>query len=80
MQLLNRVHEALEPGGRAIIGNFVPGHGVTDFAEHALEWSLIYRTPDRFDSLFAQSAFGRSPRRHFYEDEGINLFIECTKE
>jgi len=48
--------------------------------DHILEWTLIHRTEDDMNRLFASSKFGRACTNLRFEDEGINLFAECTKQ
>jgi CRP-like cAMP-binding protein/SAM-dependent methyltransferase len=79
-KLLQYVYENLAPGGRVILGNFHPNNPAKEFMDYVLEWNLIHRTEEDMDRLFLNSPFKRASTRIRFENEGVNLFAECTRE
>lgn len=73
--LLQRLREALAPGGAVVIGNFAPGHASRAYMETVGQWLLIHRT-DR-DLLRLAAAAGASPDKIcvMSEPAGVNLFL-----
>jgi SAM-dependent methyltransferase len=80
VKLMDVVHDALRPGGRAVLGNFHPRNETRAFMDHVLDWKLVHRTPADMDRLYRASRFGRACTRVVFETEGINLFAECVRE
>ena len=79
--LLDWIHDALEPGGLAVIGNFGPGSPDKAYLDHILEWRLIYRDAERLRELFAQSRFANAPVDVIPDEaHGIQLFAFCRKD
>lgn len=80
VKLIDYAYGLLAPGGRLILGNFHPRNPDRAFLENVLEWRLIHRTEGDLNRLYAESRFGRSCSRVFFENEGINMFAECVKD
>lgn len=80
IKLLDYIHSLLRPGGRVILGNFHPKNSTRAMMDYVLDWKLIHRSEDDMHALFRQSAFGAPCSRILYEDEGINLFAEGTRQ
>ena len=78
--LMNWAHSLLAPGGRLILGNFHPRNVYKAMMDHLLDWKLIHRSEEDMDRLYEASAFGRPCTNIRFEEQGINLFAECTKE
>jgi extracellular factor (EF) 3-hydroxypalmitic acid methyl ester biosynthesis protein len=77
---LNYAHSVLAPGGRVILGNFHPLNPAKEFMDYVLDWKLTHRTEEDMNRLFTGSAFGRPCTRIVFEEGGINLFAECTRD
>lgn len=78
VSLLDLVHPWLRTGGRVILGNFHPRNPDRGFME-VLEWTLIHRTEEDMERIFAQSAFGRPCDEILWEEQRINLFAVAEK-
>jgi extracellular factor (EF) 3-hydroxypalmitic acid methyl ester biosynthesis protein len=78
-KLLGYAYENLAPGGRVILGNFHPNNPAKEFMDHVLEWVLIHRTEEEMNTLFQSSPFGRPCTKIQFEQQGINLFAECSR-
>lgn len=79
IKLLDWIYDRLAQGGRTLLGNFHPRHPDRHFMDHILEWKLIHRDEQNMNGLFAASKFARPCTRILFEDEGVNLFAECSK-
>ena len=79
ISLLNYIHNALRPGGKVILGNFHPRNPDKALMDHVFDWRLIHRTEKDMDRLFKSSAFGKPSTNIRFEEQGINMFAECTK-
>ncbi len=71
-----RLHAALASGGKLIIGNFSNTSLGKITMDIALDWHLIYRSPEELSNLFAP--VGQNFRIES-EQEGINLFCHIDK-
>lgn len=78
VKLLDLIHSALRPGGRAIVGNFHVRNATKAFLDHVLDWRLVHRTEADMRRLFEASAFARCTRIS-YEPLRINMFAEGIK-
>src|SRR6185312_10108576 len=78
VKLLNVIHGALRPGGRAIVGNFHTRNTTKALMDHVLDWRLVHRSEADMRRLFEASAFGRCTRIS-YEPLRINMFAEGVK-
>lgn len=78
--LLDWVHGLLGPGGRVILGNFHPANPTKALMDHVLEWRLQHRDEADMHRLFEASRFARGCTRVLFEEQGINLFAECTRQ
>jgi extracellular factor (EF) 3-hydroxypalmitic acid methyl ester biosynthesis protein len=74
------VYESLNPGGRAVLGNFYPSNPAKEFMDYVFEWNLIHRTEEDMNRLFLNFPFKRPCTKIQFEAEGIDLFAECVKE
>ncbi len=77
--LMNAAHRSLAPGGRLILGNFHPSNPSKAVMDHVLDWRLNHRTLEELDLLLQASDFRRPSVDSWFEEEGINLFVECVK-
>ncbi len=57
----------------------IPHNPAKEFMDYVLDWKLIHRTEEEMNRLFSASAFHRACSRIFFEEGGINLFAECTR-
>ncbi len=78
VKLLNYIFSILKPGGKVILGNFHKSNPFKEYMDTIVEWRLIHRDENDMNRIMQQSKFGKSGRI-FFENEGINLFIECEK-
>jgi extracellular factor (EF) 3-hydroxypalmitic acid methyl ester biosynthesis protein len=79
VRLLNWMHGLLEPGGRAILGNFHPRNPDRALMDYLWDWKIIYRTEEDMHRLFRASNFNTQCSRIIFEDQGINLFAEAVR-
>jgi SAM-dependent methyltransferase len=79
IKLLNWIHQVLKLGGRVILGNFHPNNPCKVFMDYIFEWKLIHRDEEEISNIFKKSAFNCTPTRIFFEDQGINMFVDCIK-
>ena len=77
---LNYAHNVLAPGGRVILGNFHPQNPAKEFMDYVLDWKLVHRTEEDMHRLFYASTFRKRCTRILFEEGGINLFAECTRD
>jgi CRP-like cAMP-binding protein/SAM-dependent methyltransferase len=80
IKLLNYIYKALAPGGRVILGNFHPNNIYKEYMDYVLEWNLIHRTEEDMNRLLLHSEFKCPYTNIYFEDENVNLFVECVKE
>jgi len=78
--LLNFCYDILTPGGKVIIGNYHTETATQTFLKYVLKWDLIYRTEDDFNRLCSKSKFAKPCDRIVFDNEGIDMFGECTKD
>jgi CRP-like cAMP-binding protein/SAM-dependent methyltransferase len=78
-KLLAFAHPLLVPGGRILLGNFHPRNPAREFMDFVLDWTLIHRTEEDMNRLFAVSPFQRPSERIIFEPEGVDLFAECSR-
>lgn len=71
-----RLFDMLNPGGTLVIGNFTAAPGIKIRMDLILDWSLIYRTNEDLQRLYAP--FGPSLKIES-EPEQINLFVILKK-
>jgi extracellular factor (EF) 3-hydroxypalmitic acid methyl ester biosynthesis protein len=71
-----RLFDALDSDGKLIIGNFSNASMGQLTMDIALDWHLIYRSPDELRGLFAEIGSSFSIES---EEEGINLFCHIDK-
>ncbi|MCP4147747.1 MAG: hypothetical protein GY757_08345, partial [bacterium] len=79
IKLLNYIHSILHENGRVMVGNFHPQNPTKAFMDYVLEWPLIHRSEEDMNRLFMSSKFQRPCDKIIFEEEGINLFVECRK-
>jgi extracellular factor (EF) 3-hydroxypalmitic acid methyl ester biosynthesis protein len=73
--LLGWIYQNLRQGGLAVLGNFDVSSPDRAFADHILEWELIYRSPEDLRRLFRASRFGDDiDVRIEHESTGVQLF------
>jgi len=76
--LTNAMTQSLEPGGRLLIGNFMPQMSAAGYMEAAMDWWLVYRTPEELHGL----ACGLGPELHSrtFQDSYDHLaYLEIRK-
>lgn len=77
--LLQVLYDALEPGGRLLLGN-VASHNPSRWTmEYFVDWSVIHRSPEELQSLAAGLAPAPAGIRVEAEPSGINLFLHVVK-
>ena len=73
MRLLQIMVEALNPGGRVLVANFVPNVPDVGYMEAFMDWWLTYRDMEQVTQLFeAIPAESRGPIESFF-DPGFNI-------
>ncbi len=73
MRLLQIMVDALNPGGRVLVANFVPNVPDVGYMEAFMDWWLIYRDMDQVTALFeALPVTSRGPIENFF-DPGFNI-------
>lgn len=73
IRLLQLMFEALDPGGRVLVANFVPNVPDVGYMEAFMDWWLIYRDMEQVTELFdALPATGRGEIETFF-DPGMNI-------
>ena len=77
--LMNTIFDLLKPGGRALLGNFHPANPDKAIMDHVLDCKLTHRTEGDMHRMFRASRFGKAADRIYFEEQGINLFAECSK-
>ena len=71
--------EALKPGGRLVIANFLPNDS-SGFMEAFLEWDLIYRTQQEIMDIAGDLNEGAISNKSYSEEStGTIGFLELTK-
>ncbi len=80
LELINYAYTLLKPEGKLILGNFHPKNPTKAFMDYIVEWPLIHRSEDDMNRLFLKSKFNKEATNIKYEDQGINLFAECTRD
>lgn len=79
LHLLNFAFDHIRPGGRAILGNFLPRNPAWAFQSVILDWPLIHRTESDLDAVFKASRFGTPCDEILADDAGIQLFGVVTR-
>ncbi len=80
-KLTQRMFEMLNPGGRLIVANFVPGLVCSAYMEAFLDWKLIYRDTEQMRDLSATIPQSETTsRRVFLEDNDNIVFLDITRQ
>jgi extracellular factor (EF) 3-hydroxypalmitic acid methyl ester biosynthesis protein len=78
--LINKLFEALNPGGRLLYANFVPAIEDCGYMETYMDWHLIFRT--KFEALDLAHGIARTDiadRRLWTDPLATMAFVELTK-
>jgi extracellular factor (EF) 3-hydroxypalmitic acid methyl ester biosynthesis protein len=79
-RLLQALFELVKPGGKVWIANFLPDIADVGLMEAAMDWWLIYRTPDEIRALTAALPSEQvAGVRTFTETENNVVFLEVQK-
>ncbi|MBL8376752.1 MAG: class I SAM-dependent methyltransferase [Burkholderiales bacterium] len=79
-RLLQVMVEALNPGGRVLIANFVPNITNSGYMEACMDWWLLYRDLDQLTALFdAIPEAARGPIEGFFDPEFNIAFAVMEK-
>lgn len=79
-RLLARFGDFLLPGGRLVVPNFAPGTFGAAYMEAFMDWWLIYRDENAFESLVEGLPAGMfSGARTFREPENQIVFLEVVR-
>ncbi len=73
--LTDTLIEALNPGGRLLIGNFHPNSPTRAICEFAVEWRLVYRTANEMRDM----ASNRAGISTFSDSNEIVVFLDYRK-
>jgi 2-polyprenyl-3-methyl-5-hydroxy-6-metoxy-1,4-benzoquinol methylase len=80
-KLTQRIFEMLNPGGRAVIANFVPNLLCSAYMEAMLDWKLIYRNTDQVDALAGAIPESEVAGKKVYLEENQNIaFLDLTRQ
>ena len=79
IKLLDFIHGILKPGGRVILGNFLPDHHDKAFMDWVLNWKINHRSEADMHRLFETSDFNRSATAVHVEMQEVYLLAECIK-
>lgn len=79
-RLVQHFFDALLPGGRLLIANFLPGHIEQGYMESYMDWYLVYRTPqEMLDLAMAVDQSAIQDINLFYEEERSIVFLQLTR-
>ncbi|GJD89369.1 hypothetical protein BHAOGJBA_2896 [Methylobacterium hispanicum] len=67
-RLTRKLFALLNPGGRAIVANFLGGRVETAYMEAYMNWSLIYRTREQIEGFAAEISEVDVASRRYFED------------
>jgi hypothetical protein len=72
--------EMLNPGGRAVIANFVPDLLCSAYMEAMLDWKLIYRNPEQLRAVASTIPAEQIAKLDVYVEENGNIaFLDILK-
>lgn len=78
--LVSRMLEAVRPGGRVLIANFVPDIPDVGYMEACMDWFLKYRTESQLRSLLDDlPAELKGPIRTFHDPDENIAFLVATR-
>ncbi|MCL4819162.1 MAG: methyltransferase domain-containing protein [Vicinamibacteria bacterium] len=78
--LVSRMLEAVRPGGRVLIANFVPDIPDVGYMEACMDWFLKYRTESQLRSLLDDlPAELKGPIRTFHDPDENLAFLVATR-
>lgn len=79
-RLTSRLFDMLDPGGRLLVANFVPGIWGAAYMETFMDWRLIYRTPEELDAMACHISESEIARRLTFTEKNSNIvFLEITR-
>ncbi|MGA2584093.1 MAG: class I SAM-dependent methyltransferase [Tepidisphaeraceae bacterium] len=79
-KLTERMFEMLNPGGRLLIANFMPGVWICAYMEAFMDWKLLYRTPEQMIDLTVVIPANQVRDMHTFIEENSNIvFLDMTK-
>jgi SAM-dependent methyltransferase len=79
-KLTHRMFEMLNPGGRAVIANFVPNLLCSAYMEAMLDWKLIYRDSEQLRKVSETIPVGQIAKLDVYLEENGNIaFLDILK-
>lgn len=78
-RMTNVMFGMLRPGGRILIGNFLPGIKDVGYMESYMGWELIYRNTGEMEELGADIEDNISEKRVFIEKNQNIVFLEICK-
>lgn len=80
-KLTQRMFEMLNPGGRVIIANFLPGTTCSAYMDAMLDWKLIYRSDAELMNLSSTiPAAEIASKRTFIEENENIAFLDIVKK
>jgi extracellular factor (EF) 3-hydroxypalmitic acid methyl ester biosynthesis protein len=77
-RLTKRLLHMLRPGGRLLIGNFVPDTTARAYMEIFMDWNLIFRSEADMQELARHA--GATQLRSFLDPHRNVVYVEITKE
>lgn len=78
-KLTERLYQMLNPGGKLIVANFLPGIEGAGYMEAFMDWKLIYRTREQMLSLAASLPTNSVQINSFVEENKNILFMEISR-
>lgn len=78
-KLTERLYHMLNPGGKLIVANFLPGIEGAGYMEAFMDWKLIYRTREQMLSMAASLPADSVQINSFIEANNNILFLEISR-
>jgi len=78
-KLTERLYHMLNPGGKLIVANFLPGIEGAGYMEAFMDWKLIYRTREQMLALAASLPAHSVQINSFVEENKNILFMEISR-
>lgn len=78
-KLTERLYRMLNPDGRLIVANFLPGIEGAGYMEAFMDWKLIYRTREQMLSLAGTLPVSSAQINLFVEENNNILFMEISR-
>ncbi len=74
---LSKLYQLLKPGGEMVIGNFHVSNPSRIFMEYWLDWTIFYRTEDKFMDL--ANGLDLRERSILFDETGVQMLLHIIK-